>query len=353
MIFQLQEARPIRRDRQTENRPRRQRPSETQGEPRDAQPRRTRQPKQSNAGGSGAAKETRSRSPQTPITQWPLSGMSSQEELSKETAKELIARGAPSHKGFRRAIPHVSDQFYSLYAASSGNRNAETDRANPHDAMVQLMAFRMQGPGEATAPWGTLEQPSCAYMYGRQPGTITLNHWAWTASQVPETIALRDSGVVPRQMTLTQIFERLQELQSSRLESDEGALYKTLYKRMLRDPDRILSPRKSLEKQITDLILALSRPDWIDFSDLKSQVVTRFIFDPIPEDYERYQKFFHQLLLSIELDVRIHSKQHADWAKDALLQQIPPTIRWNLGLARRWRDYLRVEEYGDTPDQSM
>lgn len=338
----------MRRERDGQDRPRRQRPSEAPAEARDAQAKRQRQPKQA----AGGAREARSRSPQTPVTQWPRSGMSSQEELSRETAKELIARGAPCHRGFRRPIPHVSDQFYSLYAATSGNKKPDTDRANLHNDMVQLMTFRMQGPGEASAPWGTLEQPSCAFMYGSQPGTITLNHWAWMASQVPETIALRDSGVVPRQMTLPQIFERLKELQSSRQDGDEGALYKTLYKRVLRDPDRILSPRKSLEKQITDLILALSRPDWIDFSDAKNQVATRFIFDPIPEDYERYHEFFHQLLLSIELDIRIHSKQHTDWAKDALLQQIPPTIRWNLGLARRWRDYVRVEEYGDSLEQS-
>lgn len=279
--------------------------------------------------------------------------MSSREELSKGKAKELIARGAPSHRGIRRPVPHFGDQFYSLYAAAHGTRKGDSDRADLHDEMVQLMTLRMQGPGEASAPWGTLEQPSCAFMYGRQPGTITLNHWVYMASQVPDTIALRDSGVVPRQITLQQVFERLKELQSSRLDDgDEGALYKALYKRVLRDPDRILSPHKSLEKQITDLILALSRPDWIDFSDPMNQVVTRFIFDPIPEDYDAYRNFFHHLLLSIELDMRIHSKLHTDWAKDALLQQIPPSIRWKLGLARRWRDYVRVEEYGETPEQS-
>ncbi|KAJ6789046.1 hypothetical protein PWT90_08417 [Aphanocladium album] len=290
------------------------------------------------------------RSPLTPLTEWPPSGMSPQQELARGQAIALIARGAPSHKGYKRAVPHVSQEFYALYAASSGNKDDQTDRANLHDTMVQLMTFRMAGPGDITSPWSTLEQPSCAYQYGARPGTITLNHWASMASEFPESIALRDSGITPRPLTLEQVFERLGEMQTEREDLDEGTLYRTLYKRVLRDPDRILNPRKSLEKQITDLIMALSRPDWIDFTDPKNQVVTRFIFDPFPEDHNKYLAFFHQLLLSMELNVRIHNKQHSDYAKDKLLQQIPPTIRWNLALARRWSDYIRVDNYGPTVD---
>ncbi len=290
-------------------------------------------------------------SPLIPLTEWPPAGMDRQEELSRSQAIALITRGAPSHKGYRRAVPHVSDRFYALYAASSGNRGDETtDRANLHDAMVQLMTFRMAGPGETSSPWSTLEHPSCAYMYGARPGTITLNHWASMVSKFPERIALRDSGITARALTLEQVFERLRELQTEPEDLDEGTLYRTLYKRILRDPDRILSPRKSLEKQITDLIMALSRPHWIDFTDPMNQVVTRFIFDPVPEDHGKYLEFFHQLLLSLELNVRIHNKQHSDHAKDKLLQQIPPTIRWTLALARRWSDYVRVDSYGPTVD---
>lgn len=290
-------------------------------------------------------------SPATPLTEWPPSGFSPEHELSRDQAIALIARGAPSHKGYKRAVPHVSHEYYALYAASSGNRGDDTDRANLHDAMVQLMTFRTAGPGgDIAAPWSTLEQPSCAYQYGARPGTITLNHWASMVSELPERIALRDSGVAPRALTLEQVFERLQELQTEREDLDESALYRTLYKKIMRDPDRILNPRKSLEKQITDLIMALSRPDWIDFTDPKNQVVTRFIFDPFPEDHDKYLAFFHQLLLSMELNVRIHNKQHSDYAKDKLLQQIPPTIRWSLALARRWSEYIRVDAYGPTVD---
>ncbi|OAA52126.1 hypothetical protein ISF_09290 [Cordyceps fumosorosea ARSEF 2679] len=327
----------------------------------EARPRRRRVTRFSDDNDSDAdAEDPGWQTPEIPLTEWPPAGMSPDQELSREQAIALIARGAPSHKGYLRAVPHVSSDFYALYAASSGNdrgaaRELEvgaepaTDRANLHDAMVQLMTLRMAGPGEINAPWSTLEQPSCAFRFGARPGTITLNHWASMASALPESIGLRDSGVVPRPLTLEEVFGRLRELHADGLEDlDEGALSRALYKKVLRDP--ILSPRKTLEKQITDLIMVLSRPEWIDFTNPKNQVVTRFIFNPYPEDHDRYLAFFHQLLLSVELHVRIHNRQHSDYAKGKLVQQIPPTIQWNLALAWRWSHYVRVKSYGPSVD---
>ena len=128
-------------------------------------------------------------------------------------------------------------------------------------------------------------------------------------------------------------------------------MYKTLYKKFLKDPDKILSPHKTLDKQITDLIMVLSRPDWIDFTNPRNHIVTRYIFDTGHTNHQQYVKFFHQLLLSLELDLRINSRQHNDWAKEKLLQQLPPTLQWNVALSRRWRDHVRVEGFGKTADQ--
>lgn len=287
-----------------------------------------------------------------PLTSWPPSGMSSQEELPPQHAMQLIARGVPAHKGHKRPIPHASDEYYALYTTSVGNRGEGTDVANLHDSMTQFMTLRELGPGHAEYPWETLEQPSCAFRFGHMPGTITLNQWASMASVLPPSIALRDSGVVPRPITLERIFDRLQDLRWGLEEDDESRMYKMLYKRILRDPDKMLSPHKTLDKQITDLILVLSRPDWIDFTNPRNQVVTRFIFDTSEENTAQYHKFFHQLLLSLELEMRIQSPQHGDWAKEKLLHQIPPTIKWNLALARRWREHVRVDDFGETPEDS-
>ncbi|UKZ81991.1 hypothetical protein TrVFT333_009772 [Trichoderma virens FT-333] len=283
---------------------------------------------------------------------WPPTMMSGHEELPHKEALELIAHGAPVYKGRKKAIPHASDQHYVLYVTSSKTRSGGTDVAKPHDAMSHLMTMRIQASGHTSHPWETIEQPSYAFYYGRLGGTITLNQWAAAASNIPSKIPLRDSGVMPREVSLEQIFARLKDLQLGLEDDDLSLLYRSLYKRFLRDPDRLLSPHKTLDKQIADLIMALSRPDWIDYTEPKNQVVTRFIFDGSSEESrEQYHKFFHQLLLSLELELRIQSRHHDDWAKEKLLQQMPPTIKWNLALARRWRENVRVDAYGNSPEE--
>lgn len=279
--------------------------------------------------------------------------MSSNEELTLGDAVALVSRGVPAHKGHKRPVPHASDHYYALFTTSSnGDKTEESDVVNLHDSMTQLMTLRMQGPGLADYPWETLEQPSYAFFHGQRPGTITLNQWAAMSSILPPRIALRDSGVTPREVDLGHIFRRLKELESGLEDDDEEFMYRCLYRRFLRDPDKLLSPHKTLDKQITDLIMVLTRPDWIDFTNPKNQVVTRFIFDPSHSSQAQYLKFCHQLLLSMELDLRINSSLHADSAKDKLVLQLPPTIQWNLALARRWREHVRVESYGKTVDQS-
>ncbi|KAM7200516.1 VTC domain containing protein [Naviculisporaceae sp. PSN 640] len=286
-----------------------------------------------------------------PLTEWPPSGMSSREELTLGPAMRLIARGVPAFRGHKKAIPHASEQYYALYATAAGNRGDDTDAANLHDSMVQLMTLRLLGSGQATYPWETLEQPSYTFCFGKRPGTITLNHWVSMASAFPPTIALRDPGVMPREIELYHIFERLKSLERGLEDDDEDLMYKNLYRRLLRDPDKYLGPHRTLDKQITDLIMVLSRPDWIDFTNTRNQVATKFIFDTSEANAKTYHKFFHQLLLSVELDARINSKHHMTEAKEKLLTQIPPTIQWDLALARRWRENIRIENYGDTPDQ--
>ncbi|KAK4146493.1 uncharacterized protein C8A04DRAFT_9756 [Dichotomopilus funicola] len=285
-----------------------------------------------------------------PLTEWPPSGMSSSEELNLGPAMQLISRGVPAFKGHKKPIPHASDHYYALFATAAGNRGDETDAANQHDSMTQLMTLRLAESGPATYPWETLEQPSNAFCFGKRPGTITLNHWVAQASVLPTAIPLRDTGVSPREIDLETIFGRLKELDRGLEDEDDDYMYRNLYKRLLKDPDKYVSPHKTLDRQITDLIMVLSAPHWLDFTVAKNQVVTKFIFDTSAANSSVYHKFCHQLLLSLELELRIQSRHHMTDAKEKLLTQIPPTIQWNLALARRWRDNVRVDEYGEGPD---
>ncbi|AEO61916.1 hypothetical protein MYCTH_2312683 [Thermothelomyces thermophilus ATCC 42464] len=287
---------------------------------------------------------------QGPLTEWPPSGMSSNEELNLGPAMQLISRGVPAFRGHKRAIPHAGDEFYALFATAAGNRGDETDAANQHDSMTQLMTLRLARSGPATYPWETLEQPSYSFCFGKRPGTITLNHWVSRASVIPPFKQMVNPGVAPREISLEGIFARLKELDRGLEDDDEELMYRNLYKRLLKDPDKYTNPHKTLEKQIIDLIMVLSTPGWLDFREPKNQVVTRFIFDTSSANRETYRKFCHQLLLSLELELRIQSRHHLIEAKEKLLAQIPPKIQWDLALARRWRDNIRVDEYGSEPD---
>ena len=318
----------------------------------DSDRRRPRRPDPSATKGKGReAPGGRSYGEPGPLTEWPPSGMSSREELTLGPAMQLIERGVPAFKGYKRPIPHVSDHYYALFATAAGNRGDETDAANQHDSMTQLMTLRLVGSGPATYPWETLEQPSFSFCYGRRPGTITLNHWASMASVLPPSISLRDPGILPRETDLEKVLERLKELEKGLEEDDEDLMYKNLYRRFLRDPDKYLSPHRTLDKQITDLILVLSRADCIDFTSPRNQVVTKFIFDTSQPNAPTVFRFFHQLLLSAELDLRINSKHHLSENREKLLLLIPPTIQWSMAVARRWRENIRIEEFGPSPDQ--
>ena len=96
-----------------------------------------------------------------------------------------------------------------------------------------------------------------------------------------------------------------------------------------------------MERQISDLITVLSHTDWVDFSQAKNQVVAKFF---TTQDQSTYRDFFLQLLLSVELYLRIHSAEHLDWAKRKLLPQLPPKIAWDLAVAQRWLENISIEK---------
>jgi hypothetical protein len=258
---------------------------------------------------------------------------------------ELICSGVPVFKGHRRPIPHTSEEYYNLYVTVVGNGPDGSDKAETYNAAFAACSFPLQGQAPAAYPWETLEQPSMSFCYGAQPGTITLNHWVALSGQPAPPIELRDPGVKPREVELSVILERLIYLEHGFEDDYEELLYKNLYRNLLRDPDKFKKPHKGMETQIADLITVLSRDEWIDFSRPENQVVAKYFANATYTNHGRYKTFFHQLLLSSELDRRIHSKHHADWAKEQLLAQLPPSIAWDLALARKWHECMTIEKF--------
>lgn len=127
-------------------------------------------------------------------------------------------------------------------------------------------------------------------------------------------------------------------------------MYRYLYSTLIEDPGRFNGqPHEGMEQQIADLITVLTNPKWIDFSIPKNQVVAKF-FDS-PDQYKK-QEFFHQLLLSAELYLRIHSKMHSDKAKRKLILQLPPAIAWDLAVAQRWLENMDITKSRISHNQS-
>ena len=128
-------------------------------------------------------------------------------------------------------------------------------------------------------------------------------------------------------------------------------MYRYLYGTLIEDPEQYDEDRRhiGIEQQITDLITVLSDPQWIDFSQPKNQVVAKF-FDS--DDQRKKQDFFHQLLLSVELYLRIHSKNHTEKAKRKLIMQLPPRITWDLAVAQRWLENMEITKTRTSSTQS-
>lgn len=266
---------------------------------------------------------------------------------------ELIAAGTPVFKGHRRAIVHASEEHYNLYATCEGVNTVGNDRGSPPYGPFLAWTMNLQGPDEARYPWETLEQPSMGFYIGSLPGTITLNHWTALSGNPGPAIELRDPGVQARNVGLKIVLERLIYLESGFEEDYEDLMYKNLYTNLLRDPEKYLKPHKTMEKQITDLIMVLSRKDWIDFSKPENQVVAKFFTNATYTEDGYYKQFFHQLLLSMELYLRIHSKQHGAEPKEKLLAQLPPCIAWDLALARKWRECMTIEKFNTAGSSSQ
>lgn len=127
-------------------------------------------------------------------------------------------------------------------------------------------------------------------------------------------------------------------------------MYRYLYSTLIEDPDRFGEDRHiHIDQQVADLITVLSNPQWVDFSLPKNQVVAKF-FDS--SDQHKKQEFFHQLLLSVELYLRIHSREHSDKAKRKLIMQLPPFITWDLAVAQRWLENMEITKTRISSTQS-
>lgn len=280
--------------------------------------------------------------------------MAPDEVLDERRATALIGYGASTHRGYKKPIPHADSVYYRCFSSSSCKNNGLSGRANNKEIMADMQSMVLQGvnPENRWSPWQTVEQPSYTFYHGSLPGTITLNQWAWSAGVIPEAIQLRKSTVELRDVDLIAILQRICELQDKVVFDVDDE--EVIYKRFIRDPDskmRSHGPNNapSLDHQVVDLIHILSRPDWIDFSQRKNQLVTQFIANTTLEKEEDFYKFYHQILLTLELLFRLTHRRFPAEERKRMATEIPPSVQWSLALARRWKENVRIEEYDREP----
>lgn len=97
-----------------------------------------------------------------------------------------------------------------------------------------------------------------------------------------------------------------------------------------------------------DLITVLTYDYWTDFSLTKNQVLA--VHFRSEDLYNRYQ-FFNQLVLSIELYLRIHSSEYDEAAREHLLLHLPSKVAWDLVVAQRWLENIAIG--GTKSDQGL
>lgn len=181
------------------------------------------------------------------------------------------------------------------------------------------------------------------HAFGTYPGTVTLAYYVAGFGSNFKGAEIAARGKV-RKLSMLYVLDRLRKLQVSGIEDDPDAMHDHLYRNLLHDQHRYEydypSSAPSMETQIADLVAALCRSSWVDFSRPENQVVARFLASSEPNVANN---FFHQLLLSVELYLRINTTAGVGKKKSRIQNELPEKIRWDLMLAQRWLENVEIE----------
>ena len=96
-----------------------------------------------------------------------------------------------------------------------------------------------------------------------------------------------------------------------------------------------------LMEEIMNLVAVLCGIEFVDFSDSASQIsADQWLFEDNPATPT---KSFAQLLLSVELLIRIVAQEYTEDEKYHFISQILPKAAWSLALAALWLDSIKLE----------
>ncbi|KAK7554679.1 hypothetical protein IWX49DRAFT_575724 [Phyllosticta citricarpa] len=280
--------------------------------------------------------------------EWPPRGYTFEDTLDPIQAEDLVCAGASTFAGECRQAPGAPPDHYRFFAIKEDEHAESNDRAEAPHVAFEDCSMTIFGPAEFPFPWTSLEQPCMAYAFGKYPGTTTLNFRIGQAGTL-KTILKYDTDAKPKKLKILHTLDRLRSLESGFDSDNPDELARVLYSMLLERPTDYEEPR-GLEMQISDLITVLSNShEWVDFSLPKNQVVAKF-FDS--KDPSRKHKFFHQLLLSMELYLRVHHDTHEEMAKEHLFKALPPKILWDLAVAQKWLQCMSITKVKTSSKES-
>lgn len=250
-------------------------------------------------------------------------------------AKKFISDGAPRFKGELREISNGPRGHFHFFAFAGDQWDEESDTA-----AFQSDSFYDISSSPEGKQTDALERPAMAHAFGIYPGTVTLAYYVACFGNNFRGSEVAARGKV-RKLTMLYVLDRLRTLQLKGVEEEPVELHRHLYDNLLHDSHKYEYPQTlfSLDTQISDLVAALCRPSWVDFSLIENQTIARFLSDPTPGVAN---SFFHQLLLSIELYLRIKARTQTSMAVKPL-GDMPEKINWDLMLAQRWLENVEVE----------
>ncbi|SLM33864.1 hypothetical protein LPUS_02460 [Lasallia pustulata] len=274
------------------------------------------------------------------VVTWPPPGLTQRSELIACDAEVLICTGACSFEGYVSVMRNNPNQYRCYaFAGTPESEKLECHGSSSPTDITQWMTLTIEDFPGTVHPWDTVEQPSMLMCFGDTPGTITMNQWVGLFNLNTRSETSVKSTVEPREIDLHSILDRIRAIQQG-LESDWQARCDFLYTHLLYDAEFCSKPKHNIEEQIADLIMVLDHERWTDFSQLGNQVISGFFKTPDPQ---AARAFFHQLLLGVELYLRLRCDHCSKDVRRSVLLRVPRKVAWDIALARRWLENITLE----------
>lgn len=285
--------------------------------------------------------------------QWPPEGLKPTSKISAKYTSALICNGILSFRGFTYRANYNDVLHLCFYASVTlemlGSRHGMVDQLYQAPADMSLQLFDTIAN---VMPWETLEQPSMTYCFGLLPGTVTLNHYVGLINRPVPSVPFPQYTIMARQTDDLFVLRRLYALQDMDSALGAAEAETLLFTQLVSDPDWVPGVPETINRQIAVLVAALDNPIWLDFRDPALHCLAKY-YDSRNPRVE--QLFYQQLLLSVELYLRISFLTH--WVdsrqRQCIIQSIPEKVAYDLALAQVWQSKMRLEPLDDIQNPTM